>query len=78
MKYEAWFQYPEMIISIQDLGDKYRCSEFGLNETSRRSFKDCDSNMELKFFLLSIPNAPKKEIITLIAKLQNKKSKALK
>ena len=75
MKYEAWLKYSDRTISIQDLNGKYRCNEYGPEETERRSFKDCESNLELKFYLLSFPNAPKKEIITLLRKLQEKKMK---
>lgn len=77
MKYEAWLNYGDRTISIENLNGKYRCSEFGPEETVKRSFKDCDSNLELKFFLLSFANAPKKEIIQLLKDLQKKKLKAL-
>ena len=77
MKYEAWLKYPVMIISIQDMGDKFRCNEYAIDNTVRRSFKYCESVVELKFFLLSFPNAPKKEIIPLIASLETKKSARL-
>lgn len=72
MKYQAWIKYPEKTISIHDFDGKYRCNEYALEATTRRSFTDCDTSLELKFFLLSFPNAPKKEILNLIVNLQKK------
>ncbi|MFT4601350.1 MAG: hypothetical protein ACI857_001530 [Arenicella sp.] len=76
MKYEAWLKYSEMTIAIQDFGDKFRCNIYGENDTTRKSFKDCNDPLELKFYLLSFPSAPKKEIDVLITKLEAKKIKA--
>jgi hypothetical protein len=72
MKYESWLPYPKMTIAIHKMGDKYQCIEFPVNMTMRKSTKICESIMELKFFLLSIPNAPKKEVALLINSLYRK------
>ena len=70
MKYETWLTYPEMSLAVELKNDEYHCCEFGVNQSKKLNIKVCSSVLELKFYLLSIPNPPKKEISILINKLK--------
>ena len=72
MKYETWLTYPDMSLAIEFKKNAYHCSEFGINQVKKKGCKICDSIVELKFYLLSIPKPPKKEILDLISKLEIK------
>jgi hypothetical protein len=72
MKYESWLTYPEMSIGVQLKKGEFHCSEFGTDQKKKQSLKICDSILELKSYLLSLPNPPKKEISELISKLKAK------
>jgi hypothetical protein len=69
MKFEAWLKFPEMIIGVHKVNEVFRCYFFHGEQLSRNNFRDCHSILELKFYLLSIPSAPKKEILLLISDL---------
>jgi hypothetical protein len=72
MKFEAWLKYPEMTIGVHKMNDVFRCHNFQGEQLSRNSFRDCHSILELKFYLLAIPSAPKKEILLLISNLNKR------
>ncbi len=72
MRYESWLTYPEMSVAVQKIDGSYRCMEYDLNGKSRRNSKLCESVVELKFYLLSLPMPPKKEILELIKRLTPK------
>ncbi|MFD1553971.1 hypothetical protein DNU06_13800 [Putridiphycobacter roseus] len=74
MKYETWLTYSNMSIAVQIKEGLYHCSQFGSNQEKKKDSKVCSSIVELKFFLLSYPNAPKKDILAFISKLEAKKS----
>lgn len=78
MRYEAWLQYPTMTVAVQLVNGQYNCIEFGAEQALRKSLKICDSILELKFFLLSLPNSPKKEIVALVNKLNESRAKQTK
>ena len=73
MKFEAWFKFPHTTIGVHKIKGTFRCHHFQGEILSRNNSNDCHSILELKYYLLSIPNAPKKEIILLIKKLDNQK-----
>jgi hypothetical protein len=77
MKYETWLTYADMSIAIQIKKGEYHCSEYGSNAERKDSLKICTSILELKFFLLSLPVPPKKEILALINRLENKRSREI-
>tara|TARA_B100000809_G_C14992260_1_gene478455 strand:+ start:585 stop:803 length:219 start_codon:yes stop_codon:yes gene_type:complete len=70
MKYETWLTYPNMSLAVELKNNEYHCCEFGVNQTKKLNIKICTSILELKFYLLSIPNPPKKQISVLIKKLE--------
>ena len=73
MKYEGWLKYPESTVTVQRVEGSYRCVEIDLKEQSGKRINDCSTTLELKFFLLSIPGSPRKEIMELIVLLNSKK-----
>lgn len=70
MKYETWLTYPDRSIGVHLKKDEYHCCEFGNNQETKQHLKVCTSLLELKFYLLSLPKPPKKEISALITKLE--------
>ncbi len=74
MKYDTWLNYSNMSIAVQIKEGLYHCSQFGLNQEKKKYFKICSSILELKFFLLSYPSSPKKDILTFINNLEAEKS----
>ena len=75
MRYKAWLNYPQFSIAVEETNGLYRCIEFESKNMTRRSSKDCADSRELKFFLLSLPNPPKKEIAQFIDQLSDKLDK---
>ena len=73
MKFEAWFKFPDMTIGVHESKGIFRCHHFHGELLSRKNSNDCHSILELKYYLLSIPNAPKKEIMLLIRRLDTQK-----
>lgn len=69
MRYESWLNYPEMSIAIQKVDKEYRCTEYDTYGNSLRNTKTCSGTLELKFYLLSLPSPPKKQILGLITTL---------
>ncbi|WP_027419551.1 hypothetical protein [Crocinitomix catalasitica] len=71
MKYETWLTYTNMSMAVQCIKGEYHCSEFGANQERKLNLKICTSTLELKFFLLSLPKPPKKDILALINRIEN-------
>ena len=71
MKYEIWLTYPNISIGVELKKDEYHCSEFEPIQGKKQNLKICTSIVELKFYLLSFPQAPKKEILGLIDRLES-------
>jgi len=74
MKLKAWLTYPEMSISVYEIEGVFRCRRYIGTISKRSHYKDCHNYLELKYYLLSIANAPKNEIISFIADLEKAKS----
>ncbi|MBD3639221.1 MAG: hypothetical protein HUJ25_17830 [Crocinitomicaceae bacterium] len=70
MKLKGWLNYPDMTISVHETGGKYRCSKYIGKASNRLNFKDCYCRLDLKYYLLSLANAPKKEITAMIGRLE--------
>lgn len=69
MKFKAWLVYPDMTISVQRFDGRYRCIRYKERATQRIDTRDCMNGPELKYYLLSFSNAPKREIKNLIDEL---------
>ncbi|MEX1003579.1 MAG: hypothetical protein WDZ35_15780 [Crocinitomicaceae bacterium] len=69
MKFDAWLNYPSITIAVERVDEGYRCVKFVEESIVRGGAVFCEDERELKHFLLSIPNPPKKEISELIASL---------
>lgn len=74
MKYDSWLTYPSLSVGVQIKKGEFHCSQFGSNQEKKQKVKICASTVELKFYLLSLPTPPKKEILDLIDKLEAKTS----
>ena len=66
MKYQSWLNYPDMSIAVQKTHSEYRCIEYEPSGKKRQNYKSCSSILELKFYLLSLPSPPKKQVLELI------------
>lgn len=73
MRYKAWLNYSQFSIAVEETNGLYRCIEFESKNMTRKGVKDCTDVLDLKFYLLSLPNPPKKEISSLIFSLSNSK-----
>jgi len=73
MRYEAWLVYDDMALAVENKNGVFHCSGFISNQERKVNLRICYSTLELKFFLLSLKTAPKKEILLLINRLENNK-----
>jgi hypothetical protein len=71
MKYKSWLTYPNLSIGVLLKKDEFHCSEFEPNQEKKQKLKICSTIVELKFYLLSFPMPPKKEILILIEQLES-------
>ncbi|MCH2235617.1 MAG: hypothetical protein MK078_15355 [Crocinitomicaceae bacterium] len=70
MKFDKWIEYPTMSIAVQKIENGFRCFKYVDGNIVRGASADFEHTEKLSEFLLSLPNADKVDVRSIIAQLK--------